>query len=324
MKRMIETVMAIIVTLGLTTGAAMAGEVTLKAVSAFTENTAFSKSFEQFISKVNTEGKGLVKINFIGGGGKVMSPFEVGNAVKLGVVDVANVPGAFYTNLMPEADALKLCMVSPAELKINGGRDLINKLHNEKLNSHYLAWWGYKLPFHLYLTKPIEKPNLERYKIRVTPVYRSFFETIGAAAMRTPPGEIYTALERGVVDGYGWPAIGIFDLGLQEVTKYRVDPGFYNVDVNILVNLNVWDKKLNNEQRAFLTRIGDWIETGNDNNDAISSNARMKQEETGIKAIRFSKDQEEYYLKTANRSGWDSVIKASPEYGPELKKYFTK
>ncbi len=45
--------------------------------------------------------------------------------------------------------------------------------------------------------------------------------------MQTAPGEVYTALERGVVDGYGWPITGIFDLGWHEKTKYRVDPGFY-------------------------------------------------------------------------------------------------
>ena len=50
---------------------------------------------------------------------------------------------------------------------------------------------------------------------------------LGANVVTTPPGEVYTALERGVVDGYGWPILGIFDLGWQEKTKYRVDPGFY-------------------------------------------------------------------------------------------------
>ena len=30
-------------------------------------------------------------------------------------------------------------------------------------------------------------------------------EALGGTAITTPPGEVYTALERGVVDGYGWP-----------------------------------------------------------------------------------------------------------------------
>lgn len=41
---------------------------------------------------------------------------------------------------------------------------------------------------------------------------------LGATVVQTAPGEVYTALERGVVDGYGWSITGIFDLGWHEKT----------------------------------------------------------------------------------------------------------
>ena len=85
---------------------AAAQEVTLTGVTSFAEGTQFSKNFERFIEKVNKDGKGVIQINYIGGP-RAMPPFEVGNAVRSGVVDIANVTGAFYTNLMPEADALQ-------------------------------------------------------------------------------------------------------------------------------------------------------------------------------------------------------------------------
>ena len=50
------------------------------------------------------------------------------------------------------------------------------------------------------------------------------------------PGEVYTALERGVVDGYAWPLVGIFDLGWADKTKFRVDPGFYNIELGVVFN----------------------------------------------------------------------------------------
>src|SRR5438067_10699926 len=93
--------------LGLAAWSASAQEVTLRAVSAFAEGTQFSKNFERFVEKVNADGKGLVRINYIGGP-RAMPPFEVGNAVRTRVVDMANVTGAFLTNLMPESDAGKL------------------------------------------------------------------------------------------------------------------------------------------------------------------------------------------------------------------------
>src|SRR5437764_3085971 len=86
---------------------ALGQEVTLRLVSAFPENQYYVKRTVDWIEKVNKEGKGVLQISFIGGP-KAIPTFEVGNAVKTGVVDTALTTGAFYTNLMPEADALKL------------------------------------------------------------------------------------------------------------------------------------------------------------------------------------------------------------------------
>ena len=197
---------------------------TLKAVTSFAEKTQFSKNFERFIDKVNADGKGKVQINYIGGP-RAMPPFEVGNAVRTKVVDIANVTGAFYTNLMPEADALKLISKSAAEQRKDGTFAFIEQLHNQKLNAHYLARQFHNVPFHIYLNKKIDKLDFTGLKIRVTPVYKDIVEALGGTTVTTAPGEVYTALERGVVDGYGWPITGIFDLGWEKVTKFRDGAG---------------------------------------------------------------------------------------------------
>src|SRR5205807_8958874 len=140
----------------LTASAASPQEVTLRAVSAFAEGTEFSKNFERFIDKVNADGKGLIKINYIGGP-RAVPPFVVGNAVRTRVVDMANVTGAFYTNLMPEADGFKLNGKPMREQRKNGTWGYLNQLHNQKLNSQYLARQFHNVPFHIYLNKKIEK-----------------------------------------------------------------------------------------------------------------------------------------------------------------------
>ena len=38
-----------------------------RAVTSFAEGTQFSKNFERFIEKVNADGKGVIRINYIGG-----------------------------------------------------------------------------------------------------------------------------------------------------------------------------------------------------------------------------------------------------------------
>jgi TRAP-type mannitol/chloroaromatic compound transport system substrate-binding protein len=127
-----------------------------------------------------------------------------------------------------------------AERRKNGAYDYINKVWNQKGNMYYLARVVERQPFHVYLNQKIDKVDLAGLKIRVTPVYRDFFTALGATVIQTAPGEVYTALERGVVDGYGWPVGGIFDLNWHEKTKLRVDPGFYDAEVSLIVNLDAW------------------------------------------------------------------------------------
>jgi TRAP-type C4-dicarboxylate transport system substrate-binding protein len=301
---------------------AQAQETTLRVVSAFAENTQYVKNLMPMIQALNTEGKGRLQVNFIGGP-KAMPPFEVGNAVRTGVVDMAMTTGAFYTNIMPEADALKLTQIPAQELRKNGGYDLINKIWNEKANMQYLGRVIDYTPFHLYLTKKIEKPDLTGLKIRITPVYRDFFQALGATVMQTAPGEVYTALERGVVDGYGWPVNGIFDFNWHEKTKFRVDPGFYNAEVSLVMNLDKW-KALNSGQRDLLMKHVIALENANDSWKKVNEDDIRKQKEAGIQVITFDAATAKQYYAKAYEVAWENAIKASPQYGPQMRKLFSK
>ena len=296
---------------------AAAEEVTLRAVSAFAEGTEFSKNFERFVEKVNADGKGLIKINYIGGP-RAVPPFEVGNAVRTRVVDMANVTGAFYTNLMPEADGLKLIGKPMSEQRKNGTWDYINQLHNQKLGSQYLARQFHNVPFHIYLNKKIDKIDFSGLKIRVTPVYRDVVEAFGGTPITTAPGEVYTALERGVADGYGWPVTGIFDLGWDKVTKFRMEPPFYSVEVNVLVNLDAW-KGLNDAQRKVLNDATLWLEGLDSEKVAAIKAERERQAAAGIQALDFGHAASKAFLDRAYEVAWQSVIKRAPETGPKLR-----
>jgi TRAP-type transport system periplasmic protein len=297
--------------------AATAEEVTLRAVSAFAEGTQFSKNFERFVEKVNADGKGLVRINYIGGP-RAMPPFEVGNAVRTRVVDMANVTGAFLTNLLPESDAGKLISKPMPEQRKDGTWEYWNSLYNQKLNAWYLARQFHNVPFHVYLNKKIDKLDFSGLKIRVTPVYKDVVEALGGAAITTAPGEVYTALERGVVDGYGWPVTGIFDLGWEKVTKYRLEPGFYSVEVGILVNLDAW-KGLSDAQRKLLTDAAAWVEGLDAENAGVIAAERDRQAKAGIQAIDFGPAESKRFLQIANDAAWQAIVKRSPETGAKLR-----
>jgi len=303
-------------------GSASADEVVLRAVNAFQPGSVVAKPFERFVEHVNKEGKGLVQINLIGGPSAI-PPFEIGNAVSSGVVDMAYVTSAFYPNLLPEGSAIKLTERPMSELRENGGWELLNELHNKKMNVWYLARSGEGVPLHLYVNKPVEKADLSGLTLRVTPVYRSFFEKLGANAIQTPPSEVYTTLERGVADGYGWPIQGILDLGWHEVTKARVDPGFYQVEVNALVNLDKWNS-LTDEQRAFLTEMGLWLEGLNAENAAINEAEKKKQADAGMVVYELTGAEREKWINQARETGWAEVQEVAPESAARLRELLAK
>ena len=312
----------ILAALALAPLAAQAQEVSLRLVSAFPENQYYVKRTVEWIEKVNKEGKGVLQINFIGGP-KAIPTFEVGKAVQSGVVDMGFSTGAFYTNVMPEADILKLSETSAAEQRKNGGYDLINRIWAEKANMRYLAKVVEFTPFHLYLTKKIDKPDLTGLKIRITPVYRDFFQSLGATVVQTAPGEVYTALERGVVDGYGWPINGIFDFNWQEKTKFRVDPGFYSAEVSLVMNLDKW-KSLSQAQKDLLMRHVVAHEAGAVSWKKINEEDTRRQAQAGIQVITFDAATTKQYVDKAYDVAWTNLIKASPTYGPQMRKLFSK
>ncbi len=120
--------------------AARSQEVVLSAVSAFADGTLFTRNFESFVAEANRTGEGLIRIDYKGGGGKVIDPFQLGDAVRSGVVQIANLPSAVYTRLVPEADAIKLSNFTITEERQNGAWAYMNDLHMAKMN--FSTWPG--------------------------------------------------------------------------------------------------------------------------------------------------------------------------------------
>lgn len=298
-------------------GLSHAQQVTLKAVNAFQEGTYYARNFEAFVKKVNDEGKGIVQINYLGGP-KAIPTMEQGAALRNGVVDLANTTTSFVAGVSPESLALNYATVSWAEMRRNGTVDFLNRLMMEK-GLYYYARTGDGVPYHIYLNKRIDKADLSGLKIRIAPIYREFFTRLGASVMQIAPGEVYTALDRGVVDGYGWPLLGVFDLGWHEKTKFRVDPGFYNIELGVIFSAKTWNA-LTPAQRDFLNKQVAWLEAKNADMAGKDAAADIKrQAEVGIQTIKLPEAEARKLLALSLEAGWAGVIAASPTHGPRLR-----
>jgi TRAP-type C4-dicarboxylate transport system substrate-binding protein len=297
--------------------AALAQEITLRAVNAFQEGTYFARNFERFVKKVNDEGKGVVQINYIGGP-KAIPTFEQGNALRNGVVDMSNTTTSFTATIIPEGLALNYTDLSMAELRKNGTLDYLNTLFLEK-GLYYFARTGEGIQYYVYSNRRIDKADLTGLKLRIAPIYRDFFQKQGATVVQMAPGEVYTGLERGVVDGYGWPLIGIFDLGWHERTKFRLEPGFYAIELGIQFSAATW-KKLTPAQRAFLEKQATWLESQNLEQAKQDSVAEIaKQTAAGIQIVKLPDAEAKVFVKNAYDAAWDGIVKASPTHGAKLR-----
>lgn len=240
---------------------AQAEEAVLKAQTALPTNHDLSVSFlKVFVDHINEVGKGIVRIDYIGGP-EVTPPNKAAPALQRGVFDMLHTPAAYHAGIVPQGRGLMATNLTPSEYRANGAFDELAPLWAEKLNAKIIAIGETGAQFHLYLVdKPKLTsegvPDLTGVKIRTTGAYRPLVEALGGTPVQiTNAGEVYTALERGLVGGFGWPTVGLNSQGLAKQVKYRIDPPFYHLANVLLVNMDKWNS-LSKEAQDLLMKEG--------------------------------------------------------------------
>jgi len=301
-----------------TSGIALAAEVKLKAASFLPARASFGAPFFRWVKEVNKQCAGKVNITVLGP--SAIKAFEQPNALKQGVIDMLSGPPAYYKGIAIAAETAVLAKVDPVEQRKNGAWAFLNRVHNQKMNAQYLTHVGYGVSFYVYTRKPGKGGRFDGFRMRTAPIYDTFFRGLGATTTKMPPPAVYTALERGAVDGYGWPLWGITDFGWHKYTKFRYGPGFFNVVVNILVNLDKW-KAMSGDQQACLTNMAKWLE-GEFPSWRKAENARYSaaQDKAGIKYV----DLGAAHAKKAEELYWAELTKANPKDVNALRKLLTK
>jgi TRAP-type C4-dicarboxylate transport system substrate-binding protein len=156
------------------------------------------------------------------------------------------------------------------------------------------------------------------------PLYIPFMKALGASPVTMAPTDIYTAMERGVVDGFMWPRVGMISWGLQEVTKFMIVPGVFQMEPATMVNLDRWKKIPKDLQDLLLEVIQEYEYVGSMRNFMILEKEERVREKAGTKIIQLPPAEAEKFVKTAYDMTWEEVIKTAPEYGPKLRKAMSK
>lgn len=304
-----------------------AAEEVIRAVTAFPKPVEFSQSFLRFVDKVNAMGKGVVRITFMGGP-EVIPPTQQSDAVRRGVVDMQYGPGTYYLADVPEVDAFVGSTVTPAEARQSGGMKIMQDVYAKKLGAHLLGLFDSGINFYIFTTKePKRTPDggidLTGIKLRSQPIYRELFTTLNATSISIPVSEVYTGLERNVVDGIGWPLVGALDLSWDRFLKYRIEPGFFQGDLVTMVNQKKWDA-LSPQAREILEKAAAEHETESYTRmKEIAAATDQKAQGAGLKVVTLPDGQK--FRDLANETAWARLkASGSPHYDALRAAFYKK
>ncbi|QBI20418.1 hypothetical protein ER308_13140 [Egibacter rhizosphaerae] len=286
-------------------------EVTLEFVTAWEDDSDEVQGFWQFAERLEEEAP-WIELEYRGGP-ETFPNDQQGEAVRDGAVDMSVVAATYYTQNMPFAHAMKLTPFLPEEEREHGIYDLYREQHREHLNAHYLGKTKANTPFFLYSNEPIESADLSGLRVRVSPVYEPLVQELDGSAVSMAPDEVYTALERGAVDAFGWPATGVTDRGWEEVTEYELRPGFYELDVGVIVNIDVWEGLDERTREAMTDAMEETEREIPDFYEESLEEEVAEREAAGMEIIELPDDEAEAFLEAADRAGWEDAIEQAPE-----------
>lgn len=310
---------------GLTAGAATAQETALRLVAAWPKNIVFAREMLPYLDRVNERGKGKVRIDFIGAE-EITPTSKQAEALRRGVFDVLYSTGTNHVGIVPEADAMRGGNLPPWEVRKRGGIDLLNQAWHKKLNAHVVGWFVSKVGNYIFLrNEPKFKSDgsldLSSIKMRVAPTSQQFIAALGGSTVVMPTSDVYTALERGLVEGLVFPA-SIVSFGWEKLLKYRVEPEFLQLGIVLHFNLDKWNalpadaRKLIQDEAEAFERVSYkvWEDLG--------KAEEKKLLESGMKFVELKGPARKAYLDTAYNDVWENLKRTAPDSADALKKAF--
>ncbi|MBN2032209.1 MAG: TRAP transporter substrate-binding protein DctP [Deltaproteobacteria bacterium] len=230
--------------------------ITIKMQTAWDAGTLGYVKFQEFCKEVGemTEGK-LVVEGFPAGA--IVGTFEMFDAVKAGVFDSMHCFDVYWPGKIPVATFLSsypFGMDRPDQwdtwYRALGGIEIAREAYGTH-NMHYLGPIQHDDNL-IHSKVPIRSfEDFKGKKIRYPGgIIADIYRAAGVATVLLPGGEVYPALEKGVIDGADYVGAAInYNLGYGEIAKYIImgppsTPCLHQpVDLmSVNVNMNTWKK----------------------------------------------------------------------------------
>jgi len=222
-----------------------------KAQSIWPPTLTLADSDKKFVELVNKLSNGRLQIE-LHPSGSIVPYKEHFDAVKAGVLDMASdYPGYWSGKGMPALDLLFSVAFGHNPMDNDlwwwhyGGRDLLLEIYGQN-NMHYIVENVISMESGIRSNKPIRSvEDFKGLKVRMgTKPAQYAVRKLGGRPLTMATSEIYTALERGTLDGaeLATPADD-YRTGVHEITKYNAVPGWHQpmCACGFAINKKSWD-----------------------------------------------------------------------------------
>jgi TRAP-type mannitol/chloroaromatic compound transport system substrate-binding protein len=243
---------------------------------------------EQLAKDIETISGGQLQIKVFAGG-ELIPPLQTFDAVSQGTVEMGHGAAYYWAGKVPAAQFMSAVPFGMTAKGVNawlyqgGGLALWRELY-QPFNLIPFPAGNTGVQMAGWFNKKIESvADLKGLKMRIPGLGGKVLAKAGGTPMLLAGGEIYTALERGVIDATEW--VGPFHdqrLGLYRAAKYYYYPGWHEPGtvLELIINSQAWAKLPHHLQKT--------VEMA-----AISANQQMlsKFEALNIQALRELKAQ---------------------------------
>ncbi len=278
------------------------------------------RTMDMFMKKVKDKSNGRLVIDLLGGP-EVIGGFDQPGAISNGVVDLGGIPSTYISSMAPTATAVQLLIGTPEELRKRGWFDAINE-YFAKVNLFQLGALDYPNTRYLWSRAPIKSiADIKGLKLRAIGTDLNFARALGASPVSIPVEEIYTAQERGVVDGHLMGILtGTTTVKSHEVSKFIVYHNiYYTGDPSLVMNLNRLNGLPADLQKALKDAA---IETEMESaslKQAINDKGLELVKAAKVQMVTFSPEEKDKYLAANFETNWDILVKNDPVFGPKLR-----
>jgi TRAP-type C4-dicarboxylate transport system substrate-binding protein len=172
---------------------------------------------------------------------------------------------------------------------------------------------GASTGYQFLLREPTNEGTLEGLQIRSNPAYDTIIEEFGGAPIQLPMPEVFTALQKGLIDGTAFPLHGLQGRKMWEVTDYIVRPSFGQGTAFVGMNLDKWNALSPGMQETMLEAGRMFEARAFEVVNALAQEDEAAMKANGVEITELSDDYAARIDEIFNRGIWRRAIANSGE-----------